>query len=74
MFNNGKIEGVQTSRGNIKTKKVGLCVAGSTTLVSRHVKHETCQLKHTFCRLVSQNQLNQLLHNVVTFGAGHFLL
>jgi len=29
---NGKIQGVQTSRGNIKTKKIGLCVAGSTSL------------------------------------------
>ena len=26
----GKINGIRTSRGNIKTKKVGLCVAGST--------------------------------------------
>ena len=30
----GKIQGVQTSRGNIKTKKVGLCVAGSTSLLA----------------------------------------
>ena len=29
---NGKILGVNTSRGNIKTKKIGLCVAGSTNL------------------------------------------
>ena len=31
---NGKVQGVQTSRGNIKAKKVGLCVAGSTTLLA----------------------------------------
>ena len=30
---NGKIKGIKTSRGNIKTNKVGLCVAGSLSLI-----------------------------------------
>ena len=32
-ISNGKIQGIKTSRGDIKTKKVGLCVAGSTCLL-----------------------------------------
>ena len=30
----GKIQGVRTSRGNIKAKKIGLCVAGSTNILA----------------------------------------
>ena len=30
----GKITGVRTSRGDIKTKKIGLCVAGSTNVLA----------------------------------------
>ena len=31
---NGKIKGIKTSRGNIKAKKIGLCVAGSTSILA----------------------------------------
>ena len=31
---NGKIKGIRTSKGNIKAKKVGLCVAGSTSVLA----------------------------------------
>ena len=30
----GKITGVRTSKGNIKSKKVGICVAGSTNILA----------------------------------------
>ena len=30
----GKINGVRTSRGDIKAKKIGLCVAGSTNILA----------------------------------------
>ena len=30
----GKITGLRTSRGDIKTKKIGLCVAGSTNVLA----------------------------------------
>ena len=36
----GKIQGVRTSRGDIKVKKIGLCVAGSTNHFSRKTKHD----------------------------------
>ena len=31
---NGKILGIRTSKGNIKAKKIGLCVAGSTNVLA----------------------------------------
>ena len=69
--NNGKIEGVQTSRGNIKTKKVGLCVAGSTTLLADMLNLRLPIEAHVLQACVSE-PVKPLLHNVVTFGAGHF--
>ena len=69
--NNGKIEGVQTSRGNIKTKKVGLCVAGSTTLLADMLNMRLPIEAHVLQAYVSE-PVKPLLHNVVTFGAGHF--
>ena len=69
--NNGKIEGVQTSRGNIKTKKVGLCVAGSTTLLADMLNMRLPIEAHVLQACVSEPD-TPLLHNVVTFGAGHF--
>ena len=33
----GKIKGVRTSRGNIKTKKIGLCVAGSSNVLAEQL-------------------------------------
>ena len=68
---NGKIEGVQTSRGNIKTKKVGLCVAGSTTLLADMLNMRLPIEAHVLQACVSE-PVKPLLHNVVTFGAGHF--
>ncbi len=69
--NNGKIEGVQTSKGNIKTKKVGLCVAGSTTLLADMLNMRLPIEAHVLQACVSE-PVKPLLHNVVTFGAGHF--
>ena len=69
--NNGKIEGVQTSRGSIKTKKVGLCVAGSTTLLADMLNMRLPIEAHVLQACVSE-PVKPLLHQVVTFGAGHF--
>ncbi len=69
--NKGKIEGVQTSRGSIKTKKVGLCVAGSTTLLADMLNMRLPIEAHVLQACVSE-PVKPLLHQVVTFGAGHF--
>jgi sarcosine oxidase subunit beta len=68
---NGKITGVRTSRGDIKTKKVGLCVAGSTTLLADKLNMRLPIEAHVLQACVSE-PVKPLLHNVVTFGAGHF--
>ena len=68
---NGKVEGVQTSRGNIKAKKVGLCVAGSTTLLADMLNMRLPIEAHVLQACVSE-PVKPILDHVVTFGAGHF--
>jgi len=68
---NGKILGVQTSRGNIKTKKVGLCVAGSTSLLAEKLNMKLPIEAHVLQACVSE-PVKPFLDPVVTFGAGHF--
>ena len=68
---NGKIKGVQTSRGNIKAKKIGLCVAGSTSLLAEKLNMTLPIEAHVLQACVSE-PIKPLLDQVVTFGAGHF--
>ena len=67
----GKVSGVQTSRGSIKTKKVGMCVAGSTTLLDDMLNMRLPIEAHVLQACVSE-PVKPLLDQVVTFGAGHF--
>jgi sarcosine oxidase subunit beta len=68
---NGKIIGVQTSRGNIKTKKIGLCVAGNTSLLASKLNMKLPIESHVLQACVSE-PVKPFLDHVVTFGAGHF--
>ena len=68
---NGKIQGVQTSKGNIKAKKIGLCVAGSTSLLAEKLNMNLPIESHVLQACVSE-PIKPLLDQVVTFGAGHF--
>ena len=68
---NGQVQGVQTSRGNIKAKKVGLCVAGSTTLLADMLNMRLPIEAHVLQACVSE-PVKPILDQVVTFGAGHF--
>jgi len=68
---NGKIQGVQTSRGNIKAKKIALCVAGSTSLLAEKLNMTLPIEAHVLQACVSE-PIKPLLDQVVTFGAGHF--
>ena len=68
---NGKINGVQTSKGNIKTKKIGLCVAGSTSILAEKLNMTLPIEAHVLQACVSE-PVKPLLDGVVTFGAGHF--
>jgi sarcosine oxidase subunit beta len=68
---NGKIQSVQTSRGSIKAKKVGLCVAGSTSLLAEKLNMKLPIEAHVLQACVSE-PVKPFLDQVVTFGAGHF--
>ncbi len=68
---NGKITGIQTSKGNIKAKKVGLCVAGSTSVLAELLNMNLPIETHLLQACVSE-PIKPLLDHVVTFGAGHF--
>ena len=67
----GKINGIRTSRGNIKAKKVGLCVAGSTNILAEKLNMTLPIETHLLQACVSE-PIKPVLDNVVTFGAGHF--
>ena len=68
---NGKILGVRTSKGDIKAKKVGLCVAGSTNILAEMLNMTLPIETHLLQACVSE-PIKPLLDHVVTFGAGHF--
>ena len=67
----GKIKGIRTSKGDIKANKVGLCVAGSTSILAEKLNMTLPIEIHLLQACVSE-PIKPILPNVVTFGAGHF--
>jgi heterotetrameric sarcosine oxidase beta subunit len=67
----GAIKGVETSRGFIGAKKVGLAVAGSTSRVAAFAGLKLPIEAHVIQALVTEG-IKPLIDHVVTFGAGHF--
>lgn len=70
-MNNGKCEGVHTSKGSIKAKKVAVCVAGSSSRVMEQAGLRLPIESHVLQAFVSEG-LKPIIPGVVTFGAGHF--
>ncbi|MBM3569059.1 MAG: sarcosine oxidase subunit beta family protein [Alphaproteobacteria bacterium] len=68
---NGRIEGVETSRGPIAAPKVGLAVAGHSGQVAALAGLRLPIESHVLQAFVSE-PLKPMLDTVVTFGAGHF--
>jgi sarcosine oxidase subunit beta len=68
---NGKVLGVETSRGFIGAKKVGACVAGSSSKVMAYAGMRLPIESHVLQAFVSEG-LKPVLPGVITFGAGHF--
>lgn len=68
---NGRILGLETTRGFIGAKKVGVAVAGSTTRVMNHAGMRLPIESHVLQAFVSEG-LKPLLPGVITYGAGHF--
>ncbi len=68
---NGKVVGVQTSRGVIKCKKLALCAAGHSSEVAAMAGLKLPIESHVLQAFVSEG-LKPYIDGVVTFGAGHF--
>ena len=64
---NGKVKGIRTSKGEIKTKKVGLCVAGNTSVLTEKFDMHLPIESHVLQACVSE-PINPILDNVVTWN------
>lgn len=68
----GKVQGVQTTRGTIKSKKIGISVAGNSGPVCDLAGlHRLPIESHKLQAMVSE-PLKPFIDTVCTFGAGHF--
>ncbi|MDP0926389.1 sarcosine oxidase subunit beta family protein [Paracoccus onubensis] len=67
----GRVQGVETSRGYIGAKKVGVAVAGSTGRVMAMAGMRLPIESHVLQAFVTEG-LKPVIPGVITFGAGHF--
>lgn len=70
---NGRVVGVETTRGQIKAKKVALAVAGNSSRVAAMAGLRLPIESHVLQAFVSEG-LKPLLNCVLTFGAGHLYI
>lgn len=70
---NGVCTGVETTKGKIKAKKVGVCVAGSSSRVMEKAGMRLPIESHVLQAFVSEG-LKLTIPGVVTFGAGHLYI
>jgi heterotetrameric sarcosine oxidase beta subunit len=68
---NGRVTGLDTSRGPIKARKVAMAVAGNTSRVAAMAGLRLPIESHVLQAFVSEG-LKPLIPGVITFGAGHF--
>ncbi len=69
----GRVVGVETTRGFIRAKKVGVAVAGATSQVMAMAGLRMPIESHVLQAFVTEG-LKPLIDGVVTFGAGHFYI
>ncbi len=70
---NGRVIGVETTRGVIHADKVGLALAGSTSLVASTAGLKLPIESHVLQAFVTEG-VKPLIDHVITFGAGHFYI
>ena len=68
---NGRVTGVETTRGPIRARKVALAVAGNSSRVAAMAGLRLPIESHVLQAFVSEG-IKPLIDTVVTFGAGHF--
>ncbi|WP_425044008.1 sarcosine oxidase subunit beta family protein [Primorskyibacter sp. S87] len=69
----GKVRGVQTSRGPIRAKKVAMVVAGRSSQVAE-MAGMRLPIESTVLQAFVTEGLKPCLDHVVTFGMGHFYI
>jgi sarcosine oxidase subunit beta len=70
---NGVAVGVETTRGTIGAKKIGLATAGNSSRTAAMAGLRLPIESHALQAFVSE-ALKPLIDNVITFGAGHFYI
>jgi len=70
---NGKVVGVETTRGYIRAKRVGIAVAGNSSRVAAMASLRLPIESHVLQAFVSEG-IKPHIDMVVTFGAGHFYI
>jgi len=70
---NGKVTGVQTTRGAIKAKKVAMVVAGRTSQVAAMAGMKV-PVESTVLQAFVTEGLKPVIDHVVSFGMGHFYI
>jgi methylglutamate dehydrogenase subunit A len=68
---NGRVVGVETSRGSIRARTIGMAVAGHSSRVAALAGIRLPIESHVLQAFVSEG-LKPLIPGVITFGAGHF--
>jgi len=69
----GRAVGIDTNRGFIGAKKIGMAVAGHTSHIAKMAGIELPVESHVLQAFVSEG-IKPLIDTVVTFGAGHFYI
>lgn len=71
VIDQGVCSGVETTRGTIKAKKIGVTVAGSSSKVMAMAGMRLPMESHVLQAFVSEG-LKPIIPGVITYGAGHF--
>ncbi|MGI9372362.1 MAG: sarcosine oxidase subunit beta family protein [Hyphomicrobiales bacterium] len=71
IIENGVCKGVETSKGQVRGKKIAVCVAGSSGKVMSYAGMRLPIETHVLQAFVSEG-LKPIIPGVITFGAGHF--
>jgi len=72
-ISNGRVVGVETTRGAIRAKKVAIAVAGNSSRLTAMAGFRLPIESHVLQAFVSEG-LKPLIDGVVTYGAGHFYI
>ena len=70
---NGRVTGVQTTRGAIRAGKVGLCVAGRTSQLGEMAGLRLPIESHVLQAFVTE-AVKPIVHGVISYGMGHFYI